>query len=402
MHEKIINMKSKLPQKLRTSNTSISEYFPRIMKVLVQKKIISVSQLSNELGVNAEHLNPALRALRKEGFLQRGLHAANRNKDFIVSLYAEKNCILGIDLGGTKLFGAITDLAGNILYEKELYNHVTAGEACYEMLVDTIHSFLEIADTSGLNIRGIGVEVPGRVRLETGLVLRAPAIQWKEFPLKERLVFEFGLPVFVDNDLKQSALGESWFGAGKQGTNVALLAIGTGMAVGMVADDILQRGAHLRHGEIGWMVPSREFLGKHFDGFGPMEVEAAGPGIAERARILLSGKRSDDTLANLTCEDVFIAARAGEEWGKQVVAETVDYLAILIANIMAFYDPDVIILSGGISRSSDLLIDPILKLIEGCVLTQPNIVVSSLGYRAGVLGAIANLILNCPEFYKSK
>ena len=86
----------------------------------------------------------------------------------------------------------------------------------------------------------------------------------------------------------------------------------------------------------------------------------------------------------------------------QVVAETVDYLAILIANIMAFYDPDVIILSGGISRSSDLLIDPILKLIEGCVLTQPNIVVSSLGYRAGVLGAIANLILNCPEFYTRK
>lgn len=117
---------------------------------------------------------------------------------------------------------------------------------------------------------------------------------------------------------------------------------------------------------------------------------------------MLTGKRSDDELANLTCEDVFNAARGGEEWGKQVVAETVDYLAILIANIMAFYDPDVIILSGGISRSSDLLIDPILKLIQGCVLTQPNIVISSLGYRAGVLGAIVNLILNCPEFYKSK
>lgn len=84
------------------------------------------------------------------------------------------------------------------------------------------------------------------------------------------------------------------------------------------------------------------------------------------------------------------------------MAETVEYLAILIANIMAFYDPDVIILSGGVSRSSDLLIDPILKLIEGCVIIQPNIVVSSLGYRAGVLGAIVNLILNCPEFYTKK
>jgi glucokinase len=395
-------MISNIPQKLSSTKTPINAYFPRIMKILVQNKTISMSQLANKLGVAIGHLNPAMRALRKDGFIQWDQRAASQNEDLVVSLCADKNCIVGIDLGGTKLFGAITDLSGNILYEEEIYNHDKTGEACYEMLVVMLHSFLEKASQRGLNIRGIGVEVPGRVLLETGLVLRAPSVQWKDFPLKERLVSEFGLPVFADNDLKQSALGESWFGAGKQGTNVALLAIGTGMAVGMVANDILQRGAHLRHGEVGWMVPSREFLGKHYDGFGPVEVEASGPGIARRARTLLAGKRSDDELARLTCEDVFKAARGGEEWAMQVVAETVDYLAILIANIMAFYDPDVIILSGGISRSSDLLIDPILKLIEGCVLTQPNIVVSSLGYRAGVLGAIANLILNCPEFYTRK
>jgi glucokinase len=395
-------MISKLPQEFNSTKTPIADYFPRIMKVLVQNKRVLVSQLANELGVNTGHLYPAMRALRKEGFIQWDQRAVYQNEDSLVSLCADKNCIIGFDLGGTKLFGAITDLAGNILYEKEIYNHGKASEACYEMLVVMVHSFLEEADQRGLKIRGIGVEVPGTVRLETGLVLSAPAIQWEEFPLKERFVCEFGLPVFADNDLKQSALGEAWFGAGKQATNVVLLAIGTGMAVGVVANDILQRGAHGRHGEIGWMVPSREFLGKYYDGFGPAEVEAAGLGIARRARILLAGKRNDNELASLTSEDVFKAARVGEEWAMLVVAETVDYLAILIANIMAFYDPDIIILSGGISRSSDLLIDPILKLVEGCVLFQPNIVVSSLGYRAGVLGAIVNLIVNCPEFYTRK
>ncbi len=312
-----------------------------------------------------------------------------------------KNCVIGIDLGGTKLYGAITDLAGNIQDEIELRNHGKTGEPCYEMLVGVVTSLLEKTHHMGLTIRGIGIEVPGRVRLETGLVLRAPAVQWEGFPLKERLVSEFGLPVFVDNDLKQSALGEAWFGAGKSGSNVALVAIGTGVAAGVVANDVLQRGAHLRHGEIGWMVPGREFLGRHYRGFGPFEVEASGSGVASRARVLLAEKRSEEELASLTSEAVFDAARNGEEWAKQVVAETVEYLAILIANIMAFYDPDVIILSGGVSRSSDLLIDPILSLIEGCVLTQPKIVVSSLGYRAGVLGAIVNLLLNCPEIYKT-
>ena len=351
-------MISKLSNEFNSTNNMVNDCFPRIMKVLIQNKTTLVSQLANELGINTGLLNPAMLALRKEGFIQWDQHKEYQNEDLLVSLCADNNCIIGIDLGGTKLFGAITNLAGNIIYEKKISEHGKTGEACYEMLVDMVQLLLEKADQDGLNIRGIGVEVPGRVRLETGLVLRAPAVQWTKFPLKERFVSKFGLPVFVDNDLKQSALGEAWFGAGKQATNVVLLAIGTGMAVGVVSNDILQRGAHLRHGEIGWMVPGREFLGRHYDGFGAAEVEAAGLGITKRARILLAGKRNDNELASLTSEDVFKAARLGEEWAKLIVSETIDYLAILIANIMAFYDPDVIILSGGISRSSDLLIDP--------------------------------------------
>jgi len=392
-------MMSKLPHEFSSTNNMVNDYFSRIMKVLVQNKTILVSQLANELAVNSGLLNTAMLALRKEGLIHWDQRAEDQNEDPLISLCADKNCIIGIDLGGTKLFGAIIDLAGNIIYEKKIYEHGKTGEACYEMLVDMVQLLLEKADQDELNIRGIGVEVPGKVQLETGLVLKAPAVQWKNIPLKERFVSNFSLPVFVDNDLKQSALGEAWFGAGKQATNVVLLAIGTGMAVGVVSNNILQRGAHLRHGEIGWMVPGREFLGRHYYGFGAAEVEAAGLGIARRARILLAGKRNDNELVSLTSEDVFKAARNGEEWAKLIVSETIDYLAILIANIMAFYDPDVIIFSGGISRSSDLLIDPILKLVEGCVLDQPNIVVSSIGYRAGALGALVNLILNCPEFY---
>ena len=188
------------------------------------------------------------------------------------------------------------------------------------------------------------------MQLETGLVIGAAAIKWVSFPLKERLVTKYGLPVFVDNDLKQSALGEAWFGAGVSSSNVALVAIGTGMAASVVANDVLQRGAHLRHGEVGWMVPGREFLGRRYtEGFGALEVEASGTGIARRARDLLARTWSKEQLASLTSEEVFDAARAGEEWATQVVAETVEYLARLIANIMAFYDPDIIILSGGIA-----------------------------------------------------
>jgi glucokinase len=373
--------------------------YPQIVKTLHHKGALSRAELAAELGPGYARLNQALRDLETSGLIRLDHPGERIGKDTIVSLRAEENCVIGLDLGGTKLFGAIANLSGNLLHEAEIYGHGKTGEACYMMLVGMIDTLLGEARQRGLRIRGIGVEVPGRVRLETGYVLRAPAVQWEEFPLKERLVSRFGLPVFVDNDLKQSTLGEAWFGAGRGGSNIAYVAIGTGIAAGVVANDELQRGAHLRHGEIGWMVPDRRFLGKRYQGFGPFEVEASGPGVARRARERLAGKRSESELANLTSEDVFKAARLGEGWAKEVVDETIEYLAILIANTIAFYDPDIIVLSGGISRSSDLLIEPIRKLIDGCVLTPPNILVSSLGYQAGVLGAVVNLILNCPEFY---
>jgi glucokinase len=375
--------------------------FPQVLKCLYRNDTVSLSQLMTDLEIDIQHLKPVLRKLEKYEYIHWDRKLGIQIEDNRITLQDHKIYFVGVDLGGTKLYGAVTNLAGNIVFDIEVRNHGKTGEACYVMLVEVISSLLEKANQKGYRVRGIGVQVPGRVQLETGLVLRAPAVSWEIFPLKERLVSEFGLPVYVDNDLKQSALGEAWFGAGKSGSNVALVAIGTGIAAGVVVNDVLQRGAHLRHGEIGWMVPGREFLGRHYSGFGACEVEASGTGIARRARLLLAGKRSEAELASLTSEEVFDAARNGEAWAKQVVAETVDYLAILIANVMAFYDPDIIILSGGVSRSSDLLIDPILSLVEGCVLVQPTIVLSSLGYQAGVLGAIVNLLLNCPEIYNT-
>ena len=290
--------------------------YPQIIKALYRGNTVSASQLLAELGVYPKDLNPALLALTKAGFIHKHIPASSRNEDALYSLRSQENCVIGFDLGGTKLFGAITDLEGNFLYKEEIQDHKKFGEPCYDLLVSLIHSLIDKAREIGANIRGIGGQVPGRVILETGFVLNAPAVQWKEFPLKERLVREFGLPVFVDNDLKQSALGEAWFGAGKDCNHVALIAIGTGIAAGVVANDELQRGAHLRHGEVGWMVPGREFLGRTYSGFGAFEVETGGPGIAKRARALLVGKRSEIELASLTSEDVFNAAREGGGLGK--------------------------------------------------------------------------------------
>ena len=378
---------------------SRDELYRRILILLYKNEELSLSELSQEIGVAISDLTSSLNFLEQKGFI-RQVGSTEKDDKRKVALRESVNCIIGLDLGGTKLYGAISDIAGNILYDQEIKNHGKSGEACFDMLVDLIARLIDESGRRSLKLVGIGIDVPGRVQLETGFVINAPAVNMKDFPLKERLVSRFGYPVYIDNDLKQAALGEAWFGAGGKYNNVVLLAIGTGIAASAVIDGSPLRGAHLRQGELGWMVPGRDFLGRKYVGFGALETEASGPGIESRAKRLLSGTANMFLLEGLDAESVFEAAKEGQGWAQQCVAETVEYLAVLIANIMAFYDPDIIILSGGVSRSSEMLIPPIMNLIEGCVLTQPYLVSSSLGYKAGALGAIINLVKNCPEIFR--
>jgi glucokinase len=133
--------------------------------------------------------------------------------------------------------------------------------------------------------------------------------------------------------------------------------------------------------------------------FGALESVASGTGIAERTRKVLMGKLTPQELENLSAEDVFEAAKQKQEWAVKIINETVDYLAIAIANLAVTFDPEVIILGGGVSRSAEMLVEPILHRMEGTIPTLPKLVVSNLGMRAGVMGAITNVLHNTSNFY---
>jgi predicted NBD/HSP70 family sugar kinase len=113
----------------------------------------------------------------------------------------------------------------------------------------------------------------------------------------------------------------------------------------------------------------------------------------------LGTRRSQAELFDLTAEDVFEAGRNGEAWAWTVINETVDYLAIAIANLVALFDPELVVLGGGVSRSADLLIAPILKRLNGALPNPPSLVVSDLGLQATVMGAITNVLHNTSNFY---
>lgn len=111
------------------------------------------------------------------------------------------------------------------------------------------------------------------------------------------------------------------------------------------------RGAHQASGELGYLLPGPQFLGRTYEGFGALEELASGTGIAERARKVLKGSWERAALGKLSAEDVFAAMRRGESWVEAVIAETVDCLAIGIAGVSALLDPDVIVIGGGVATA---------------------------------------------------
>jgi predicted NBD/HSP70 family sugar kinase len=316
----------------------------------------------------------------------------------MIRLNAGEHLAIGLDLGATKFYGAVTDLGGEILFERTLQFQACKGEESYALTTQLIDELHDMACKTGKRIIGIGVGAPGVTQHEPGIVEWAPSLEWRNYPLRDRLHQRYQLPVIVDNDVNLSALGEMWFGAGRKANNLVLINIGTGIGAAVVIDGNLYRGAHEMAGEIGYLIPGREYLTRNYPGFGALELLAAGTGIAKRGDALMQTLGIDPP-AESSAETIFTACRAGEAWAMGLVEETTDYLAIALGAVITFFDPEVVVLRGGVAQSADLILDPILKKLEGRIPFIPPLIASTLGHRSAALGGMINLLHNTSDFY---
>jgi glucokinase len=372
-----------------------------ILEIIRRESPISRTAIGERLNVSLPTVMRIVDELIEEGFirLQGTTEWSGGRRRPLIEFNSDGGVVLGVDMGGTKMYGALSDLGGNILDEVNIGHHGTSGEESFNYLTKLIDELLASPRVDRKRVRGIGVGAPGVTLHEQGIVTWAYTLHWDNFPLKARLAERYDLPIIVDNDVNLAALGELWFGAGQNIQDMILIAVGTGIGAGVIIDGALYRGSNEASGEIGNMIPGREFLGKNYKDFGALESVASGTGIAARARELLKSHRSQAELLSLTAEDVFEAARKGESWAWKVINETVDYLSIAIANLVSAFDPEVVVLGGGVSRSADMLITPILDRIKVAIPNPPKLVVSNLGLRATVMGAITNVLHNTSNFY---
>lgn len=317
----------------------------------------------------------------------------------LIEFNTDENITIGLDLGGTKAYACVIDLSGKVFCEKYVHVHSTKGTECYNFVVSLIEEMLVSARSQNKIIRGISVGVPGVTSHSKGEVIFAPSLEWSNLPLKSMLENHFNMPVIVENDVNMAALGEMWYGYGRQRKNIVLIAMGTGLGSGIIVDGCIYRGVNEAAGEIGYIILNNEELRKEYPLFGPLEYAIAGTGLELQAKEMLSRFSDNDETEDHTARGIFEAYASGEAWAAEIISNFIDKLAMAIIAVSAVIDPEIIILSGGMMNSASLIIDDVRDRIKGKLPAEIPCVVSELKARATILGGAVSLIHRTADYW---
>ncbi|MHC5035594.1 MAG: ROK family protein [Planctomycetota bacterium] len=217
---------------------------------------------------------------------------------------------------------------------------------------------------------------------------------WHDIPLRRMVQSGVGLQTVLDNDANVAALGEQWVGAGRGASSLVLLTLGTGIGGGIVLDGRIWHGGAGVAGEIGHMSidPAGPVCG--CGNHGCLEAHASATAMVRRMREAIEGgARSSlaSRLADLAAADIHQAALAGDEAARQNVEETGRYLGVGVSNIMHILNPQVIVMSGGVTAAGDMLMAPLLDEVRKRTLAASQkdvrICFAELPNDAGIIGA---------------
>lgn len=299
--------------------------------------------------------------------------------------------VLAVDLGGTKLAVALATREGKLIDRKSVNVAADSPRSPVKQIIATAREFAGAKQVRKL-LAGVGVAVPGLVRKD-GTVWAPNLPGWNRMPLAHRLKSALGVPVVVESDRNAAVLGESWRGAACGKNDAIVLMLGTGIGAGILSGGRLLRGAHELSGCAGWMVVT-DAQGDNVQGVGQLESFAAGPGVARAAKKELA--RGIESLLreippdSITAYEVAEAARRGDALSIEVFLEAGRLLGYGVANLVSLFDPEVVVIGGGLARASDLFLEALRKSMkehaQPIAATKVRVVTSKLGGDANLLG----------------
>ncbi|MCI9402650.1 MAG: ROK family protein [Oscillospiraceae bacterium] len=304
---------------------------------------------------------------------------------------------IGIDLGGTNVAAGLVDKEGKLLGEASIPTPQGAG-AVADAIVQAAQKVAENAGIAMTEVESVGLAVPGTFDPKMGLVYRAVNLGLENVPLGSMVGQRLDLPVVLENDANAAALGEFVAGAGRGHSSLVAVTLGTGVGAGAILDGKLYVGFNYAALEAGHMVIRRGGRQCNCGRKGCWEAYASATGLIASTKEAMARHPESalwemaPSFDKVTGKTPFDAAQAGDRVAKNVVDEYVEDLACGLINLINILQPEIITVSGGVSKQGEALLAPVQAILDREEMTRSTanrtqIQVAQLGSEAGTIGA---------------
>jgi len=395
---------SKLQSKINTSIifNYIREYGP-----------MSRIKISEDLGISPSAVSRVVDKLIREGYIVEAGKVKTKStkggkRPTLLEVRKDIGYVVGVDLGKEKLKIAMANFNGEVI---DIYKgfRISNDKDIAEKVIDEIKKVLvryqqQYSNIKSSDLRAICIGIPANIDKESGRIIGAPLYnEWKDLNFKQIISSEFDVPVCVENDVNLSALGEKYYGKGRNYNNLIFVEISNGIGAGIIIDNQLYRGSEGLAGEIGFTIVDTKNLCFKVKNKGFLEEVISIESI--RKKVINEIKNGRETIiTGITKDDInliepriiFEAAIQGDKLARDVINEIVDYLSVTIINLILAINPQYIVLGGdictlpGVER---LILEPLREKIKNPIpFKLPEIEMASLGEDAGILGASYNAI----------
>jgi len=311
-----------------------------------------------------------------------------------------KKYVIGIDLGGTKISTALSTFEGEIIHNLVIPTKAEEGEvSVLNRMIRTIENVLSEANVSVDDVQAIGIGSPGPLDANKGIIITTPNLPFKNCNVVQPIKDRFNIPVYLDNDANVAAIGEYMFGAGKGKENIVYFTVSTGVGGGAILNGNVYRGSTCNALEIGHTTVDPNGPRCNCGNLGCLEALSSGTAIGKRGieAVSTNVETSLRQYDKITSYEVFKEAEAGDEVSKDIVNNALTYLGIGVANAVAIFDPQMVIIGGGVTQVGDILFDRVRQVVnKRCFKNMAEnceIAPAGLGTNAGVVGAVALAIL---------
>ena len=377
----------------------------KLLNLLRQKSPLSRTQLAIFSHLDNKTITNIIGELLKESLVKPiGFQASSGGRrGELLDINEDYAHIIGIDLGASHILGVLVNLKAKIIKKEklEILPRKEGKNKIIKKVLKLCHNLLK-TESPDKQIKGIGFVLPGILDREKGISkFSVNLMAWEKVPIKKILEKEFSLPVFLEESSRAMALAENWFGAGRNVDNFISLDLGIGIGMGIILGGKLYYGKTESAGEIGHTTVEEKGRRCHCGKYGCLETIASGLAIAQEAR--------EQTHLNpppITAQTVADAAKNNDKFSLEILAKAGKNLGIAVSNIINLFNPELLIIGGGLANSGKPLLVPMKEAIKKYTLptlVQPTrIVVSKLGEESAALGAATLFLKGIFELEETK